>query len=59
MLCKICGKPVVLTPSAEERVKKFGGKASDYIKCFPIHSECAIRERNSETIKLINRIHKP
>jgi hypothetical protein len=30
MVCKYCNMPVVLVPSAAERAKKFGGKASDY-----------------------------
>lgn len=54
--CNICGKEIVLVPSAEERARKFGGKAQDYIKMFTSHSECIINKRREETSKLIKNI---
>ena len=53
--CTICGKPVVLVPSASERAKKFGGKPSDYVKLFPTHTSCALKKRQEETSELIRR----
>lgn len=53
--CTHCGKPIVLTPSATERAKKFGGVPSDYTNLFTIHSECLIQKRNEETSELIRR----
>lgn len=47
MNCTICEKPVTLSPSAAERAKKYGGKASDYTKLFPQHSQCVIDKRNA------------
>jgi hypothetical protein len=58
MKCSICGKPVILIPSAEERAKKYGGKPSDYTKLFTAHSECQIAKRNAETSELIKRINE-
>ncbi|CAH6995020.1 conserved hypothetical protein [Vibrio chagasii] len=55
MNCTICGKPVVLTPSASERAAKFGGKPSDYTKLFTAHADCQIAERNRATSELIAR----
>lgn len=54
--CKICGKEIVLVPSAEERARKSGGKAQDYIKLFTTHSECSINYRREETLKLIQKL---
>jgi hypothetical protein len=47
MVCKYCNMPVVLVPSAAERAKKFGGKASDYTRIFAEHSHCALNARNA------------
>jgi hypothetical protein len=30
MKCSLCGKPIVLKPSAAKRAKKYGGKPEDY-----------------------------
>jgi hypothetical protein len=43
--CKFCHKPVELTPSANSRAQKFGGKASDYTSLFPNHAECELANR--------------
>ena len=57
MNCTICNKPVVLRPSANERAKKFGGTAQDYINLFPTHSDCFIAKRNADTSELIKRLN--
>lgn len=58
MNCSICGKKIVLVPSAEERAKRYGGKPRDYTKLFTEHSECLIQKREQDTIKLMHRINK-
>ena len=55
MICKHCGQPVVLHPSAKERAKKFGGRPGDYVRLFPSHSHCVINARERETRELIRR----
>lgn len=56
MKCSICNKEIVLVPSAKERAKKYGGKASDYTKLFTSHAQCFIDKRNQDTIDLISRM---
>ncbi len=53
--CKICGKPIVLVPSAAERAKKFGGKASDYIALFETHSDCQLTKNKKDLKDLLMR----
>lgn len=55
MLCGICGKEVVLYPSARVRALRYGGKASDYTKLFPNHVQCVLDKREAETLQLIRR----
>ena len=55
MNCTHCNRPIVLVPSASERAAKYGGKASDYIKLFTIHSNCQLIKRAEETKQLIKR----
>lgn len=58
MNCTICGKPIVLTPSASKRAAKYGGKPSDYTKLFTEHSQCIVEKRERETLELIERLRK-
>ena len=58
MNCSICGKKIVLVPSAKERAKRYGGKPSDYTKLFTEHSECLIQKREQDTIKLMRKLTK-
>lgn len=58
MNCSICGKPIVLVPSAKERAEKLGGKASDYTAIFREHPQCAIKKREEDTSALIARKRK-
>jgi len=59
MKCTICGKPIVLVPSADERAKKYSGKASDYTKLFTTHSECTLAKNKKETLELMREIGSP
>lgn len=46
--CTICGKPIILVPSAEERARKdvTGKSAKYYLDLFTAHAQCQIDERN-------------
>lgn len=55
MACKYCGRPVVLTPSAAERARKFGGEAKDYVALFPNHGTCVVKARKADTLELLRR----
>lgn len=56
--CTICGRPIVLKPSAAERAKRYGGKPSDYTKLFTTHSECAVAKREADTLELMRRLNQ-
>lgn len=53
MNCAICGKPVVLVPSAIARALKYDGKPSDYTRLFRTHAQCSIDKRRADTLTLI------
>lgn len=57
MNCSICGKPVVLVPSATERARTdvTGKTAEYYTSLFPTHADCALAERAAQTNELIRR----
>ena len=38
--CKLCGEPIILIPSAEERAKKYGKTAKYYRDIFTVHTKC-------------------
>lgn len=54
--CTYCQQPIVLTPSATERARKFGGKPSDYSRQFTAHSECQIKARTQASTDLVRSI---
>lgn len=58
MKCDICGKPIVLVPSAAERAAtdKAGRPASYFAGLFRTHAECAINKRNADTSELMRRL---
>jgi hypothetical protein len=56
MNCTICNKPIVLSPSAEERARKFGGSAADYRALFTSHADCFIAKRSAESVALMREI---
>ena len=58
MNCTICGKPIILVPSAAERARKSGGKPSDYTKLFTAHGKCQVAKREQETRELIRRLNR-
>lgn len=45
--CRLCGKPVILIPSATERARKdhSGMKAKYYLDLFPNHVDCILKNR--------------
>lgn len=55
MNCTICGKAIILVPSAEERAKKdvSGRTAAYYRGLFTEHSDCTLKKRAEDTSKLI------
>jgi len=57
MLCKICSKPILLVPSAEERAKKdvTGKSAAYYTSLFTEHSDCTLAKRKANTTKLMDQ----
>lgn len=44
--CTICGEPIHLTPTAEERAKMYGNTAKYYRDLFTEHSECVLKKRH-------------
>lgn len=49
MNCTLCGKPITLNPSAEERAAKdpSGKSAAYYRGLFTTHSECVLKIRHT------------
>ena len=56
--CTICGNPIVLVPSADERARKYGGSARFYRDLFSEHVDCALKKRNEETLALIRKMYQ-
>lgn len=58
--CTICGKPIVLVPSAAERAAKdvSGRPASYYTNLFREHANCALRKRMDDTAALMRRLRE-
>lgn len=56
--CNVCNKPIVLFPSAEDRAKKYGGTAAEYVAMFKTHAACAIAKRTADTYDLMQRINE-
>lgn len=59
MNCTICGKPVVLNPSAAKRARRdvTGRDATFYTSLFTSHSDCAVQQRETETLALMRRLN--
>jgi hypothetical protein len=57
MSCTICGKKIVLVPSAAERAAKdvTGKSAAYYTSLFTEHAACTLAKRNADTSALIAR----
>lgn len=58
MNCSICGKPIILVPSAAERARSdvTGKTAAYYTGLFTEHSECVVAKRTKETTELMKRL---
>lgn len=50
MNCTVCGKPVVLVPSAAERARSdvTGKTAAYYTSLFPTHAACTLSKRHEQ-----------
>jgi len=59
MNCTICGKLIVLVPSAAERAAKdiTGKPASYYSSLFRQHSECLLTKRAEDTTALMRKLN--
>ena len=55
-ICPYCGMPVILSPSANARAKKYGETPEYYKALFPAHSGCLVQARTEEAIQLMKRI---
>ena len=57
MKCTICGKPIVLVPSAEARAAAdvSGKSAAYYRNLFRRHAECIVEKRERETLELLRQ----
>ena len=55
MNCNLCGKPVILVPSAKERATHYGGTPDFYTQLFPAHTSCTLAKRAQETLGLMRR----
>jgi hypothetical protein len=58
--CTICGKPIILAPSAAERSRRDpqDRPPSYYLDLFTEHVTCAVAKRGRETLELIERRNK-
>ena len=56
--CRICGKPIVLVPSARKREARYGGRPQNYTVLFREHTECALLKRERETAELMRKINQ-
>lgn len=56
--CTICGKKIILVPSAKERAEKSGKPASYYTGLFTEHTECVLKKRHTETLELVRKVQK-
>lgn len=56
--CTICGKPIILIPSAEQRAAKdVTGKSAEYYRnLFTEHSTCTLFKRAEETANLVRKL---
>lgn len=55
-LCDKCGKPIQLVPSAQERVKKYGGTVDYYKRIFNMHNKCIMELRRTNVSKQVRHI---
>jgi len=58
MNCLHCHRPVVLSPTATERARRFGGSPQDYTNMFQYHSACTLELRARGVSDLMKRIRE-
>lgn len=60
MKCTICGKEVILVPSAAARAAKdvSGNTAAYYTSLFPQHSDCMLQRRAAAVSELMSRLRQ-
>jgi hypothetical protein len=51
--CNICGKPIILVPSAAERARKYGETADYYKNLFTTHDDCLLNMRAKKASDLM------
>ena len=56
--CSLCGKPITLVPSAEERSRKTGLPADFFRSLFTQHTACTLAKREKDTLDLVRRIRE-
>lgn len=56
MKCSVCGKPVILSPTAAERSQRFGQPPSYFTNIFTTHSTCMLMQREADVINLMRRL---
>jgi hypothetical protein len=58
VVCNLCGKKIVLVPSAAERAAKdvTGKTAADYQALFIQHPECYLAKKREEHTALMRRL---
>lgn len=54
-ICKYCGEPVILNPSAEERARKSGKTPQYYLNLFQSHAKCVVEARSKAAYAAIPR----
>lgn len=54
--CRICGAPVVLSPSANQRAKNSGYSANYYRNLFPDHAQCVVAKNSKEVSDLMAKL---
>ena len=55
--CTICGKPIILIPSAEQRAANVTGKSAEYYRnLFTEHSTCTLFKHAEETADLVRKL---
>ena len=57
MNCRVCGKTIVLEPSARERAARFGGTPEFYTRLFTAHGTCQVAQRSLDAVETMRRLN--
>lgn len=57
MNCRVCGKTIVLVPSARERAARFGGTPEFYTRLFTTHGSCQVAQRSLDAVETMRRLN--